>query len=62
MSEAPTPAHPAIAMLARETRLREGTAPREIGGVTVGPGKQRLFDDCFIPRAVPDTSTKLAKA
>lgn len=53
MSEAPTsahpgPAHPAIAMLVRETRLREGTAPREIGGVAIAPGKQRLVDDCFL--------------
>ena len=35
-------------MLARETRLREGVTPREIGGVTVAPGKHWLHEDSFL--------------
>lgn len=35
-------------MLARETQLREGVTPREIGGVTVAPGKQWLHEDSFL--------------
>lgn len=42
--------HPAVAMLTRETRLREGVTPRELGGVTVGPGKQWLHEDSFLLR------------
>ncbi len=48
MSTAPTLAHPALAMLARENQLREGTAPRELGGVTVEPGRHWLHEDCFL--------------
>ena len=41
-------AHPAIAMLARETQLRVGETPREIGGLTIAPGKQWLHEDSFL--------------
>lgn len=35
-------------MLARETQLHAGKTPREIGGVTVAPGKQWLHNDSFL--------------
>lgn len=37
-------------MMARETRLREGVTPRELGGVIVGPGKHWLHEDSFLLR------------
>lgn len=49
----PTPAavpHPAVALMARETRLREGPVGCEIGGITVAPGKHWLHEDSFLLR------------
>ncbi len=48
MTDASPLAHPAVAMLARETRLHEGVTPREIGSVTVPPGRHWLHEDSFL--------------
>lgn len=48
MPDNPLPAHPAVALLARETRLQEGETPRELGGIFIGPGKQRLYENSFL--------------
>src|ERR1043166_9305700 len=44
---APFP-HPAMALLARETRTRRGPAPRDIDGVPVARDGYMLRGDCFL--------------
>lgn len=46
--------HPAVALMARETQLREGPVSCEIGGITVGLGKQWLHEDSFVLRTPGD--------
>lgn len=47
----PAAPHPALAMLARETRLREGAVPRSLGGIAVEPDAWRLDGDRFLMRS-----------
>lgn len=48
---ADAPAHPALAMLAAETRIRRGEAPLSVGGVAVAPGTWCLGREEFLLRA-----------
>ena len=45
------PLHPALATMARETRVRRGPVPRELAGEPVGDGHWRLEGDSFLLRA-----------
>lgn len=53
--------HPAVALMARETRLREGKVDCEIGGVAVAPGKQWLHEDGFVLRTPSELRFRYAK-
>ena len=43
--------HPALALLARETRVRHGPVPREIDGTAIAEGCHLLSGDSFLLRA-----------
>jgi hypothetical protein len=45
---APEPLHPALATMARETRVRRGAVARELDGETVAEGCWRLAGDAFL--------------
>jgi hypothetical protein len=45
--------HPAVATMARETRVRRGPVPRELDGTRLGNGNWALAGDCFLLRAEP---------
>lgn len=49
--DAPPHQHPAVALLARETRLRQGPVPRELDGHPVRDGTHWLSGDAFLLRA-----------
>lgn len=62
-SAAPPPAapHPALALLARETRLREGPVPRSLGGVEVVDDGWYLHGDSFVFRSASGLAYHYAK-
>lgn len=44
--------HPAIALLARESRVREGAVPHELGGIPVAPGQDLLAGEAYLLRTL----------
>ncbi|HUQ14231.1 MAG TPA: hypothetical protein VM055_08155 [Novosphingobium sp.] len=51
---AASPTHPAMALMARETRVREGAVAHDIDGVEVPAGAHCLAGDAFVMRGVDD--------
>lgn len=46
--------HPALALIERETRVRAGTVPRELGGFGIEPDRHFLHGDEFVLRTAND--------